>query len=117
MRGGAAVGARVRDNTVIYPPSDVRDRLELQKVYSPEEAERSTGRGWSSSRDVTRPVTATSTPRRTSRASGRTAAPTPTPVPLRICNLVEQIDHIEPRGERAVAGDGEHMREAGVDLV
>jgi putrescine transport system substrate-binding protein len=35
----------VRDNAVIYPPSDVRDRLELQKVYSPEEA-RAFNRTW-----------------------------------------------------------------------
>ncbi len=28
----------VRDNTVIYPPAEVRDRFELQKVYAPEEA-------------------------------------------------------------------------------
>jgi putrescine transport system substrate-binding protein len=28
----------VRDNTVIYPPAATRDRFELQKVYSPDEA-------------------------------------------------------------------------------
>jgi putrescine transport system substrate-binding protein len=35
----------VRDNSVIYPPADVRERFELQKVYSPEEA-RAFNRAW-----------------------------------------------------------------------
>jgi putrescine transport system substrate-binding protein len=35
----------VRDNTVIYPPPKIRDRLELQKVYTPEEA-RAFSRAW-----------------------------------------------------------------------
>jgi putrescine transport system substrate-binding protein len=35
----------VRENTVIYPPADVRERFELQKVYSPEEA-RAFNRAW-----------------------------------------------------------------------
>ncbi len=35
----------VRDNTVIYPPPQIRDRLELQKVYTPEEA-RAFSRAW-----------------------------------------------------------------------
>ena len=35
----------VRDNTVIYPPADVRERFELQKVYSPDES-RAFNRAW-----------------------------------------------------------------------
>jgi putrescine transport system substrate-binding protein len=35
----------VRDNTVIYPPADVRERFELQKVYSPDEV-RAFNRAW-----------------------------------------------------------------------
>ena len=35
----------VRDNAVIYPPPKIRDRLELQKVYAPEEA-RAFSRAW-----------------------------------------------------------------------
>jgi putrescine transport system substrate-binding protein len=35
----------VRDNTVIYPPVATRDRFELQKVYSPDEA-RAFNRAW-----------------------------------------------------------------------
>jgi putrescine transport system substrate-binding protein len=37
--------AGVRNNTVIYPPADVRQRFELQKVYSPEES-RAFNRAW-----------------------------------------------------------------------
>jgi putrescine transport system substrate-binding protein len=35
----------VRDNTVIYPPAEVRERFELQKVYSPDES-RAFNRAW-----------------------------------------------------------------------
>jgi putrescine transport system substrate-binding protein len=28
----------VRSNAVIYPPAEIRERFELQKVYSPDEA-------------------------------------------------------------------------------
>ncbi len=35
----------VRNNTVIYPPAEVRERFELQRVYSPEEA-RAFDRAW-----------------------------------------------------------------------
>jgi hypothetical protein len=28
----------VRNNAVIYPPAEIRERFELQKVYSPDEA-------------------------------------------------------------------------------
>jgi putrescine transport system substrate-binding protein len=35
----------VRNNTVIYPPADVRERFELQKVYSPDES-RAFNRAW-----------------------------------------------------------------------
>jgi putrescine transport system substrate-binding protein len=36
----------VRNNTLIYPPPAIRNRLELQRVYSPEET-RAFTRGWS----------------------------------------------------------------------
>jgi putrescine transport system substrate-binding protein len=35
----------VRDNTIIYPPAEVRARFELQKVYTPEES-RAFDRAW-----------------------------------------------------------------------
>jgi putrescine transport system substrate-binding protein len=36
---------KVRDNTVIYPPPEVRERFELQKIYSADEA-RAFSRAW-----------------------------------------------------------------------
>jgi hypothetical protein len=36
---------KVRENTVIYPPPEVRERFELQKIYSSDEA-RAFSRAW-----------------------------------------------------------------------